>query len=73
MVGASVGVSGHSGARAGPAVVWLALAIAGIVAFFWDGLVSLGEAWALPEYNHGPIIPLIAAWLMLRELAQSSA
>jgi exosortase D (VPLPA-CTERM-specific) len=68
MVGASVGVSGRAGARVGPAVIWLALAVAGLVAFFWGGLVSLGEAWALPEYNHGPLIPLIAGWLMLREL-----
>ena len=58
----------RAGARAGPAVLWIALAVAGLVAFHWDGLVSLADAWALPEYSHGPLIPLIAAWLMLREL-----
>jgi exosortase D (VPLPA-CTERM-specific) len=49
-------------------VFWLGLAIAGIVAFFWGGFGSLIEAWSLPEYSHGPIIPVIAAWLILREL-----
>jgi exosortase D (VPLPA-CTERM-specific) len=68
--GKSVGLSSsaQTGARAGAGGLWIALAIAGLVTFFWDGLVSLGDAWALPEYSHGPIIPVIAAWLILREL-----
>ncbi len=47
--------------------VWLIIAAVGMTAFFWDGIVSLLEAWSRPEYSHGPIIPLIAGFLMLRE------
>ena len=54
--------------RVGAGTMWLALAVAGLIAFFWDGFASLIQAWSQPEYSHGPIIPLIAAWLMLREL-----
>ena len=48
--------------------LWLALATAGCIAFFWDGLVSLLEAWSRPEYSHGPLIPVIAGFLFFREL-----
>ncbi len=53
---------------AGAPVVWIMIAAAGLAAFFWDGLVSLAAAWSLPEYSHGPLIPVIAGWLILREL-----
>ena len=47
----------------------LALAAAVLVALplFWPGLVSLAQAWATPEYSHGPLIPLISLFLFLRE------
>ncbi|WP_175478903.1 VPLPA-CTERM-specific exosortase XrtD [Rubrimonas cliftonensis] len=35
---------------------------------FWSGLVSLVDAWSVPEYSHGPIIPLISTFLFLREM-----
>ena len=57
--------AGLSGA-AGP--LWFALGLAGAIAIFWSGLVSLVEAWSIPEYSHGPIIPLISAFLFLREM-----
>lgn len=47
--------------------VVLAVAAVGMVAFFWDGIISLLDAWSRPEYSHGPIIPLIAGYLLLRE------
>lgn len=50
----------------GPAL--FGLAVAASVVAFWRGLVSLTDAWSLPEYSHGPIIPLISAFLFLREL-----
>ncbi len=34
---------------------------------YWMGLQSLGKAWLTPEYSHGPLIPLISAYLFLRE------
>jgi exosortase D (VPLPA-CTERM-specific) len=47
---------------------WLiAAGIAGVAAF-WPGLVSLSDAWSIPEYSHGPIIPLVSAFLFLREM-----
>jgi exosortase D (VPLPA-CTERM-specific) len=49
-------------------LLWIGLAVVGGLAFFWDGIVSLLEAWSRPEYSHGPLIPLIAGFLFLREL-----
>jgi exosortase D (VPLPA-CTERM-specific) len=54
------------GGAAGPIV--LALALAGAVAVFWMGIVSLGQAWVLPEYSHGPLIPVLSGYLFLRQL-----
>lgn len=51
-----------------PGFVVLALAIVGGGAFFWDGIASLVKAWGQPEYSHGPIIPLIAGYLLLRDI-----
>ncbi len=48
--------------------LWIVLAIIGCVAFFWDGIASLLDAWSRPEYSHGPLIPVIAGFLLLREL-----
>jgi exosortase D (VPLPA-CTERM-specific) len=56
---------GSSG-RAGP--VLLALSLLAAIPIFFMGLRSLVEAWSIPEYSHGPIIPLISAFLFLREM-----
>ncbi len=40
------------------------------VPLFWFGLVSLQKAWAVPEYSHGPLIPLVSAYLFLRDMKQ---
>jgi len=50
---------------AGSGAVWLALAIAGMAAFYWTGLASLLDAWEQPEYSHGYLIPPIALYLFL--------
>jgi len=47
---------------------WFVLLLAGSVPIFWIGFVSLGDAWATPEYSQGPLIPLISLYLFLREL-----
>ena len=44
------------------------LAVAGMAAFYWSGLASLLDAWSLPEYSHGYLIPLIALYLFLTRL-----
>lgn len=47
---------------------WLLVAIAGAGVFFLDGINALLEAWQLPEYSHGPIIPVLSAFLFLKQL-----
>ncbi len=51
-------------------LAWFLLLLAGSVPIFWIGLVSLGQAWATPEYSHGPLIPVISLYLFLREMRQ---
>jgi exosortase D (VPLPA-CTERM-specific) len=47
---------------------WVCLIAIGGTAYFWSGLISLGEAWARPEYSYGPLVPLITGYLALREI-----
>ena len=53
---------------AGPGPLALAALVLASLPLFWTGFVSLIEAWATPEYSHGPIIPLISLYLFLREM-----
>ncbi len=43
------------------------VALLAILAFFWQGLVSLLAAWEKPEYSHGYIIPFIALFVALKK------
>lgn len=47
---------------------WLLVTILGALVFFWDGTNALLAAWQLPEYSHGPLIPILSALLFLRHL-----
>ncbi len=47
---------------------WLLVTILGAMAFFWDGTRALLAAWQLPEYSHGPLIPILSGLLFLRQL-----
>jgi exosortase D (VPLPA-CTERM-specific) len=47
---------------------WLLISIAGLSMYFRDGIYSLFDAWAKPEYSHGFLIPVIAGYLILREI-----
>ncbi len=49
---------------------WLVLAILAAGFFFQDGLAALLKAWQLPEYSHGPLIPVLSALLFLRQLKE---
>lgn len=61
-------------ARSGPAtwitpgLFWLLVGMVGAGIFFADGLDALLTAWALPEYSHGPLIPILSGLLFLRQL-----
>ncbi|MCW9045235.1 MAG: VPLPA-CTERM-specific exosortase XrtD [Alphaproteobacteria bacterium] len=35
---------------------------------FWYGLEHLKTAWMTPEYSHGPLIPIVSAYLFLRDM-----
>jgi exosortase D (VPLPA-CTERM-specific) len=49
-------------------VFWLVVLTAAAGVFFIDGLDALLAAWALPEYSHGPLIPVLSGLLFLRQL-----
>lgn len=66
----SPGISRHLQNWATPGLFWLVLATLGAALFFADGLDALFEAWALPEYSHGPLIPILSGLLFLRQLKE---
>ncbi|WP_243695871.1 VPLPA-CTERM-specific exosortase XrtD [Rhodovulum marinum] len=51
-------------------IFWLLLAVLAAGVFFWSGIDALLTAWQLPEYSHGPLIPVLSALMFLRELKQ---
>lgn len=51
-----------------PGLAVFALAVLAAAWFFSPGLETLFEAWQLPEYSHGPLIPVISGVLFLRHL-----
>ncbi|MEM1361683.1 MAG: VPLPA-CTERM-specific exosortase XrtD [Pseudomonadota bacterium] len=56
-----------------PGLFWLAVATIAAALFFRDGLDALLTAWALPEYSHGPLIPILSGLLFLRQLKEYPA
>lgn len=53
-----------------PGALWLALAAAAAGLAFHEGFAALARAWGTPEYSHGPLIPVISAYLFLRQLRE---
>ena len=49
---------------------WFALAIVSTLPLFWIGLTGLAEAWSLPEFSHGPVIPILSFYMFLREMKE---
>ncbi len=49
-------------------IFWLLVATVGAGFFFADGINALLRAWSLPEYSHGPLIPVLSLLLFLRQL-----
>ena len=47
---------------------WLGLAVLGTLPLFRLGFEGLAEAWARPEFSHGPVIPVLSFYMFLREL-----
>ena len=44
-------------------LLWLIFMIVMSGAFFWNGIEELLENWQLPEYSHGPLIPILSGLL----------
>ena len=44
--------------------------VACAIVVFWSGVMSLVDAWAIPEYSHGPIIPLLSLFMFMREMRE---
>jgi exosortase D (VPLPA-CTERM-specific) len=51
-----------------PGLLCLGLAVLAAGVVFSDGITTLLVAWQLPEYSHGPLIPLLSLLLFLRHL-----
>lgn len=51
-------------------VFWLVVATIAAGFYFSDGLNALLVAWQLPEYSHGPLIPVLSALLFLRHMKE---
>ncbi len=58
--------AGTSGGFWGPAL--LILCVLASLPLFWPGFEALYAAWGLPEYSHGPIIPMLSSYMYLREM-----
>jgi len=61
-----------TGRAAWPVEFWLlsALTLVAAIVVFRDGIALLGEAWTLPEYTHGPLIPVISLVLLHRQISR---
>lgn len=53
-----------------PGILVLLIAVVASGIFFQEGLEALLVAWQLPEYSHGPLVPVLSAFLFLRQLKE---
>lgn len=51
-----------------PGLFWLLVAVIAAGVFFSNGINALLTAWQLPEYSHGPLIPVLSGFLFLKQL-----
>lgn len=49
-------------------MAWFLISVVAAVFFFKEGFDALLKAWQLPEYSHGPLIPVLSLLLFLRQL-----
>ncbi|WP_300064312.1 VPLPA-CTERM-specific exosortase XrtD [uncultured Roseobacter sp.] len=49
---------------------WLVVAFVAAGIFFSNGINALLTAWQLPEYSHGPLIPVLSGLLFLKQLRE---
>lgn len=67
------GILARPGGELPNAILVSVLCLAAVVIGFlyWAGLTDMWHAWSREEYSHGYIIPLIAAYLFLRDLPKA--
>lgn len=58
------------GAFLTPGMFWFLAACLAAGLFFYPGSNALLRAWQLPEYSHGPLIPVLSLLLFLRQLKE---
>ncbi|MEM6867299.1 MAG: VPLPA-CTERM-specific exosortase XrtD [Cyanobacteria bacterium P01_C01_bin.121] len=63
-IGSKQGIAGYF--TPGVLVLFGAIIAAGF--FFSEGIDALLVAWQLPEYSHGPLIPVLSGFLFLKQL-----
>ena len=63
-------VRSHVSSLLTPGIFWLLVAIIGAALFFSTGLTTLWDAWQTPVYSHGFLIPVLSAWLWLKQLKE---
>ena len=51
-------------------LVWLVIATFAAGIYLVEGLEALFVAWQLPEYSHGPLIPILSGFMFLRQLKE---
>jgi exosortase D (VPLPA-CTERM-specific) len=49
-------------------LVWFGVALVAAFSYFRVGIEAIVTAWSTPEYSHGPLIPILSAFLMMRQL-----
>ena len=49
-------------------LVWLIALAMGAALYFHEALTALGRAWMTAEYSHGPLIPVLSAFMFMRQL-----
>ena len=54
----------NAGFALGSWIVTTLLVVAGLCVVFWDGLRYMADHWHAEEYSHGPLIPIIAVFLI---------
>ena len=52
---------------------WFGAIVVGMAGYFWSAVTSLSEAWQLPEYSHGILIPFLSVYLVLRSASRAES
>jgi exosortase D (VPLPA-CTERM-specific) len=54
-------------------IFWLVVSTVAAAVYFQTGLVALVAGWGTPEYSYGPLVPVLSAYMFLRQLRDMPA